>query len=365
MTKISIRQLSIIIAVIFSVTKFYVLPAHVSSFSNEAGWSALFINFIVDLLLLLLCLFVINNQPDSSVYDTSVRLFGKTFTKIVFFIYAVYFLLKSFIPILEQKNTISLTFYESQPTLLIFMPYFVVGFYVILKGVNAFARSVEIISILWISGLIITLSLAIPAGEYASLLPIIQPAKKVLSGTLNSFLWFGDPLMILFISEFLSDKKGLYKKTLIGYAVGALATLVLVAVFYSVFQGIAERQYYAPIKMSKYSITLSNIGRLDYFGSLMFSVVSVYAMTFPMLIATLCINKVFNLKNNVFVPLGVTISELILVYILQNEIFANISFFQTYILPFMLVACYALPLILFFGVIINKRKFRLKGAENV
>ena len=150
MSKISSRQLAFIIAIIFSVTKFYVLPAHVSSFSREAGWSALFVNFVIDLALLLLCLFVVKNQPDRSVYDTSVRLFGKAFTKVIYFIYAIYFLLKAFIPILEQKNTISLTFYESQPTLLIFMPYFIVGFYVILKGVNAFARSVEIISILWV-----------------------------------------------------------------------------------------------------------------------------------------------------------------------------------------------------------------------
>ena len=134
MSKISVRQLSFIIAVTFSVVKFYVLPAHVSSFSGEAGWTALLVNFIIDLLLLLLCLYVVKNQPYSSVYQTSVELFGKPFTKVVFVIYAVYFLLKAFIPILEQKNTISLTFYESQPTLLIFMPFFILAFYIIKKG---------------------------------------------------------------------------------------------------------------------------------------------------------------------------------------------------------------------------------------
>ena len=365
MSKISSRQLSFIIAVLFSVVKFYVLPAHVSAFSHEAGYLALLVSFSIDFLLLLICLYIVKNQPSSSVYETSVKLFGKTFTKIVFIIYAVYFLIKAFIPILEQKNTISLTFYESQPTLLIFMPYFIVGFYIILKGVNAFSRSVELISLLWAVGLLITLSLSIPAGEYASLLPIVQPVKKVLLGTVNSFIWFGDPLAILFLAEFLIDKKGLYKKAIIGYVVGAVATIVLVMVFYAVFQGIAERQYYAPIKMSKYSITLSNIGRLDYFGSLMFSLVSVYSMTLPMLLATVCINKVINLKNNYIVPLIVTLCELALVFFFQNEIFQNIKFVQTYILPFMLVACYLLPLILFFGVIVSKRKHRIKEVYDV
>ena len=143
-----------------------------------------------------------------------------------------------------------------------------------------------------------------------------------------------------------------------------VATLILIAVFYAIFQGISQRQYYAPIKMSKYSITLSNIGRLDYFGSLMFSVISVYGMTMPLLLATVCINKVFNFKKNVTVPLIITVIELVAVYIFQNEIFKNISFFQNYILPFYLIACYILPLILLIGVIINKKKI-IKGVKNV
>ena len=360
MSKFSARQLAFIVAVIFSVVKFYVLPAHVSSFSHEAGWQSLFINFSIDFLLLLLCLYAVKNKTQKNVYDTSVELFGKPFTKVIYIIYAIYFLLKAFIPILEQKNTISLTFYESQPTLLIFMPFFIVAFYILLKGVNAFARSVEIMSLLWLAGLLITLSLSIPAGEYASILPITQPVKKVLSGTINSFIWFGDPLIILFISEYIQVEKGLFKKTIIGYIVGMVATLLLVVVFYSVFQGIAQRQYYAPIKMSKYSITLSNIGRLDYFGALMFSAVSVYAMTLPMLTATVCINKVFNFKKNYVVPLLVTILQLLLVFFFQNEIFSNIKFVQTYLLPFMLVACYLLPLILFFGIIIKRARLNRK-----
>ncbi len=366
MSKINVRQLSIIIAVIFSVVKFFVLPAHVSGFSHEAGWMALFVNFSLDFLLLLICLYVVKNQPHASVYETSVKFFGKTFTKVVFVLYAVYFLLKAFIPILEQKNTISLTFYESQPTLLIFMPFFIVAFYIIIKGVNAFARSIEIISWLWAIGLLIIFALSIPAGKYASLLPLFQPANKVLSGTINSLLWFGDPVIILFLAEFLSEKKDIYKKPIIAFIVATVITLLLVIVFYSVFQGISERQYYAPIKMSKYSITLSNIGRLDYFGSMMFSVVSVYGMTLPMLMATICINKVFSLKNNVIVPIIITVIELVAVYIFQNEIFTNIEFFQTYILPFMIIVCYLLPLILFFGVTFYKnKKLKLKGAENV
>ena len=364
MNKINTRQLAIIIAVLFSTAKFYVLPAHVSSYASEACVTAVFFNFLIDFALLMLCLYVIKNQPKNSVYDTSVQLFGKPFTKGIYVVYAIYFLLKAFIPILEQKNTISLTFYESQPTLLIFMPFFIVAFYLIFKGVTAFSRSIEIVSWLWALGLIITLSLSIPVGKYQALLPIIQPINKIFSGTLNSFLWFGDPIIILFLAEFLVEKKGLYKKAIIGFLISMVATLILIAVFYAIFQGISQRQYYAPIKMSKYSITLSNIGRLDYFGSLMFSVISVYGMTMPLLLATVCINKVFNFKKNVTVPLIITVIELVAVYIFQNEIFKNISFFQNYILPFYLIACYILPLILLIGVIINKKKV-IKGVKNV
>lgn len=354
--KVSVRQLCFIIVTLFSVSKFYVLPAFVSSVSKEAGYLATALNFAIDFLLLLTCVYIIKNT-DKPLYQTSVERFGKPLTNLTFLAYAIYFIAKAFVPLMEQKNTISLTFYDSQPTLLIFMPFFIVAFYVARKGVNPFARSVEIILWIFALALIIIFSLSIPAVEYQSLLPVFQPAKKVFNGAYKTMLWFGDPVVILFLGDYLSEKKGIYKKTAIAFLISAVITVALVLVFYSIFQTIAERQYYAPIKMSKYSITLSNIGRLDYLGSVLFSLVSVYAISMYILVACECVNKVFNFKeNNFYVPLFISGLEGMLIFVFQHEIFKNIAFMQKYFQPFFLGMAYLLPLFFAFTVFIEKRR---------
>ncbi len=357
---VSIRQLCFIIITLFSISKFYVLPALVSGVSKEAGYLAVLINFAFDFLLLLICLFIIKNT-DKPLYDTSVSIFGKTLTNVTFFIYAVYFFMKAFIPLIEQKNTISLTFYESQPTLLIFMPFFIVGFYIVKKGINAFSRSVEIIFWIFALALLIIFALSIPAGRYGALLPFIQPIGKILPGSYKTLIWFGDPLVILFLGDYLKEKKKLFKKTVISFIVSTVITVLLVAVFYAVFDSIAERQYYAPIKMSKYSITLSNIGRLDYLGSVMLSLVSIYSITLPLLVSSTIITKLFNLDRDNFIsPLIIVSLQAILINFFQNEIFKSITFFQTYILPFFIAMAYALPIIFAIAVFIKNK--RLKEA---
>ena len=355
--RLNVRQLCFIIITLFSVSKFYVLPAFVSGVSHEAGWMAISVNFIIDFLLLALCVFTVKNM-EKPLYDTSVSIFGKSLTNLTFILYAVYFIAKAFVPLMEQKNTISLTFYDSQPTFLIFMPFFIVSFYIAKKGVNAFARSVELIVWIFALALLIIFSLSIPAGKYQALLPLVQSPSKVFKGAYFTMLWFGDPVVILFLGDYLTEKRKLFKKTTISFIVSALITLGLIIVFYSIFQSIAERQYYAPIKMSKYSITLSNIGRLDYLGSIMFSLVSIYSITLPLLIACECINKAFNLNSgNFFIPLIISVIEGVLILIFQNEIFKNIAFMQKYFQPFFMVMSYLLPVIFACAVFIkNKRK---------
>ena len=342
---ISIRQLCFIIITLFSISKFYVLPALVSGVSRESGFIAVALNFLIDFILLAICLYIVK-KSENSLYDTSVSLFGKTLTDITFILYAVYFFSKAFIPLVEQKNTISLTFYESQPTLLIFMPFFIVGFYIVKKGINAFSRSVEIIFWIFIFALLIIFALSVPAGRYGALLPLFSPRNKIFTGAYKTLIWFGDPLAILFLGDYLSSKKKLFKKCAVSFAVSAIITVLLVAVFYAIFDGISERQYYAPIKMSKYSITLSNIGRLDYLGSVMLSLVSVYSITLPLLISATIIKKVFNLKENDVVSPLITVGlQAVLIYFFQNEIFESISFFIKYFIPFYIVMAYALPVL--------------------
>lgn len=366
MTKtINLRQLCFIIFIIFSITKFYIMPAVVCSVAYESAPLSVLLNFLVDFLLLLVVIAIIKKSK-KGFYELVSDLFGPFGAKTIYIIYAVYFFSKAFIPILEQKNSINLTFYESQPTLLTFMPFYLVAFYIILKGLTAFSRSVEIMLWLFLGGLLITFSLSAPSGKYEQLLPLFTTPSTLFKGSYNALLWFGDPVCILFLYEFLDNKKGLLKGTSIAFTSSALVTVLLVVIFYAVFGPIAERQYFAPLKMSKYSIALSNIGRLDYMGALLFSAVSVFSLTFPLMLSSLCLKKVFNPKKEFVIPLIVCAVQGALTYFFQSDLFPLVKFFTRYVSVFYAVISYLLPTVILIIALLKKSTYKAKkGALNV
>ena len=346
------RQLAVITAVGFTITKLHILPAMLSRYSNEALWLSALINIVLDFLLLLAVLKITSNAKNENIMEFLENRFGKNVSKIICFIYVLFFLLKAFIPIYEQKNSIELTFYETQPTFLTFMPFFVVAFYIVLKGVRPYARSMEISLWIFILGLAIIFLLSTFSGTYSSLLPIIPNNFAFLNGSFKSLIWFGDPLFLLFFTGKIERSKNHNKKIITAYIIYAVLTLLFLVVFYSIFSTIAERQYYASLKMSKYSISLSDIGRFDYLGAFLLSGINVFQVCLPLIFSAILLAYCFNFKNKVIPCLIVVLIEFALSILTQNDFFKSLSFMQNYAVYFFILMTYLIPIIM----LIKRRK---------
>ncbi|MBR5438757.1 MAG: GerAB/ArcD/ProY family transporter [Clostridia bacterium] len=342
---ITSRQLAVITTVGFTITKLHILPASLSHFSKEALWLSALINIAIDFLLLLAVLKISNDAKNENVVLYFENKFGKNFTKVLCFIYALFFMLKTFIPIYEQKNSIELTFYETQPTFLTFMPFFIVAFYIVLKGVRPYARSMEISLWIFILGIAILFLLSSFSGNYSALLPIIPSNFSFLNGSLKSLIWFGDPLLLLFFVGKVKRSENHDKKIITAYITYAVLTIIFLVVFYSIFDTIAERQYYASLKMSKYSISLSDIGRFDYLGAFLLSGINVFQVCLPLIFASILLSYCFNFKNKIIPALIVVLLEFIISILTQNDFFKSLSFIQNYAVYFFIIMTYLLPII--------------------
>ncbi|MBO5851856.1 MAG: GerAB/ArcD/ProY family transporter [Clostridia bacterium] len=349
---VTTRQLAVITTVGFTITKLHILPASLSHFSSEALWLSALINIIIDFLLLLAVLKITSNAKNENIILCFENKFGKTFTKILCFLYVLFFMLKTFIPIYEQKNSIELTFYETQPTFLTFMPFFIVAFYIVLKGVRPYARSMEISLWIFILGIAIIFLLSAFSGTYSSLLPVIPNNASFLNGSFKSLIWFGDPLLLLFFTGKIERSKNHNKKIIIAYIVYAVVTLAFLIVFYSIFDTIAERQYYASLKMSKYSISLSDIGRFDYLGAFLLSGINVFQVCLPLIFSSILLSYCFNFKNKIIPALIVTLIQVVFSLLTQNDFFKSLSFIQNYAVYFFILMTYLTPLI----ILLKRRK---------
>ena len=345
--KITQKQLNIIIGAGFTLTKIYVMPAFLAKIAHESMWICALISLALDFLLLLAVLRIIENTNNTTLFDTGNEIFSNSVNKGITLLYAIFFIVKAFVPIVEQKNSIELTFYETQPTLLTFMPFFIVAFYIIIKGFTPFGRSYELCLWVYVFGIVSIMMLSLFAGNYSALLPILGNPLNVLLGSFKSLIWFGDPIYILFFAGYISNVKGKIKGSIKAYIIYALTTLLILVVFYAVFDTIAPRQYYATLKMSKYSIALSNIGRFDYISAFMLAAMCVFEVCLPLLFANLCLNKFFNFKRPFVAPFIIIVLEVAFAILTENVFLSAIDFFSNYVIWFFIAMNYVLPFIIY------------------
>lgn len=347
MQKTNTRQLFIIIILGFSLTKLNVLPAYLSGVVGEGILFCSLLNFLLDFLLLTIVVKLLYKYENLTFFEILRSNFGNAFGKFIAFLYALLFLLKSLILIIEQKNSIELTFYETQPNFLTFLPFFIIAFYIILKGVNAYSRSVEVCLYLSIVGFLSILLLSIGAGNYTYLLPLFsQPIPLVLKGVFKSFIWFGDPLYLLTFSGSLVKSKNFKKLIYLAFAISVLITLTIFVIFYAVFDSIAPRQYFAILKMSKYSISLSNIGRFDYLASFLLSLINVYIVVLPLLFCSNLLKEILNVKNVYFTPFITVAVVLCFSLIFQHDFLKTIAFAQNFLVWLLIPLTYLVPIFL-------------------
>ena len=358
MKAVSTKQFCFIIIVLFTVGKFNFMPALSAKYLAEGLWVAPAINLIIDFILLVFVINLLIKNENVSFFSYLKEKFGKPLAVITAVFLSGYLILKSLIPLLEEKSAIELTFYESQPSELTFLPVFLIIFYVAVKGINAFSRSVEI-AVWFFAASVLTIGLlSIFGADYLNLLPFFnnRPAAYA-AASYNTALWFGNPLMLLFFMGKIKFDKHFKRKVYLSYAVYSFILTAGLMVAYAVFGSITERQYYLPLKISKYSPSLSNIGRLDYISTMMLVMASVYELAAYILFATETLNDAFNVRKKFLLPAAITLSIAAVTVILGNGFFDTLSFAQKYLTPVFLATCYVLPIAFF----IPARK-RLNGG---
>lgn len=363
MTKnnITALELSFIIFLITIVSKLHAVPCLLAGYSDESLWISALINFVIDGILLVIVIKILNKTSGKDIYELLTQKCGKFLGKVICFLFVIFMLAKTIIPIIEQKNSVALTFYETQPSLYTFIPVYVIIFYLAFKGLWSFAKSVNIVIWGFLVGIIIVILLSFSATRLFRILPLFnKPFNTVFNGSFKTMLWFGDPLYLLFFSKHVEKTKNFNKKLIFAYILSVLIYIGGLIIFYSVFEGIAVRQYFAPLKMSKYSVTLSNIGRFDYIATLLIITANVYQLALPIIIAAELLSRVFDIKNKYVAPLITTCISLTITLFTQYGFYSHLAFMQNYGIWFLIFMTYITPIII---AVILKKPVNLKEKQ--
>lgn len=296
MDKIKLRQICFYFAAVMPVAKMLVYPtALVYRARNGLLFSAL-LNFLAEGLIVLLVMLAAK-RTGCSLFGLIRQKFGDAAARCVYGLFALFFLFSALLPLMEQKNFVLQVMYENTPSLISFAPFFFVSFYAAVKGFKSIGRLADIALPVFVFSFAALILLALPHADFSALLPLFAvPAKKLAAGSLFSINWYTDCAFLLFFLGHFKYEKGGAVKVLSAYAAGSAAVLLFLAVFYGIFSDIAVRQQNAIAQISKYTTSLSSLGRADYLFVFTLALIVIIRMCVPVQMCVHCASAAIGCK---------------------------------------------------------------------
>lgn len=348
MTKndIKIKQVCAIFLAFLPLSKIITAPAQFAALTGEKLWQPLIVLFTADFLLMFLIYAIYKINENQTFYSILKNGYGETFAKIVYFVYAIFFMFKAYVPLLEHKNLIERSFYEVLPVSPVFYPFFLVSFYISLKGLKVLGRAAEFsIFITW-TGLFLVFYLAVSGGDWANLLPLFYGSTKSTAiCSLNGLLWFNDAIYLIFFLGHFSGEKKPFLKIILSYAVPAVSVIFFYCCFYAVFSYVAPTQSFAVGSVGIFSVALENVGRFDYLAVFLIAAVNIYSVTLPIVVSVKCFERAFSLKSALIPAIAVNALLFVIIIFFSQKYNQTVEFSYKYITPFFLFCGYILPFI--------------------
>lgn len=343
MNEIKPRQLCFFTASVLPVGKLLMLPSYLA---KEAGSDLLIsatISFCVQGIIIYLLL-LLSEKTDKSFFSLLENTFGKIAAKTIYFFLALFFIFSSLLSSLENTAYVRSSFYDSFPSIIVFLPFFLFSAFACTKNMTAIGRSADIAMPLFAFSFFGILFMSVPSASFSSLLPFIEnKVSHSLKGCLYTLNWFSDAAYILmFLGHFKGSKKTSVK-VICSYVIGATAVVFFIAVFFGIFQSVALKQFFAIIKVPIYYHGISTVGRIDYIFTFIMAIVFLFYNVLPLQTATECLTEIFGEKRVLYSAIINSIMS-VAVLILNNDITGIYDFTDKKIFFIFLIFAYLFPI---------------------
>lgn len=340
------RQICLFCIAFLPITKFFIMPSLIAGLCNEDTWISVFINALISFI----GVFFITLVCKKSNVDFCTLLennLGKIASRVILCLYALCFLLKGVLPVIEQKDYVELTLFFTKPSIIYFLPFFFAVFFLSIKRLRTLGRLADIFWTVTILGYLVLFALSIPNIDFETMLPVFANGIfNVSKGSYISLSWFSDSIYFLFfIGQFKFEKNDTLR-ILLSFAISMLMVVFFAIVFYSTFTTIAFRQHFALTETSKYTTVINNVGRFDYLGIGLLLTSGIISLSLPMFFATHVICRAFNIERKWIVAFVITCLFILPVTIFSEYTYSIQKFITTYSGGLFLLTSFIIPITL-------------------
>ncbi len=316
--KISVRQICFILLCYNAVSKMLLYPTVLSHYCGRDLLFAALIDFAVQAVVVWAVSFLCS-RTDKTFFQLLEGTFGNIFARIIYGLFALFFIAATIVPLCEQKLYVHTIFYDTVPPLLIFLPFFFFSIYAAGKKFTNIGRSADVCMPIFVLSMIFVFSMSVLEIKWNSFMPVLKtPVKDLFGGALGTVFRFAEPCYVLMFMGHFKYKKGDAAKMTFSYIGGALTVLLFLFTFYGIYGDIAQSRQFAVSKISLFFPAIDTIGRIDFIALYILEIVMLFALVLNIQLALHCVMKCTGYQNRAVLSLAVNAVLIILLLVFDH-----------------------------------------------
>ncbi len=316
--KISVRQICFILLCYNAVSKMLLYPTVLSHYCGRDLLFAALIDFAVQAVVVWAVSFLCS-RTDKTFFQLLEGTFGNIFARIIYGLFALFFIAATIVPLCEQKLYVHTIFYDTVPPLLIFLPFFFFSIYAAGKKFTNIGRSADVCMPIFVLSMIFVFSMSVLEIKWNSFMPVLKtPVKDLFGGALGTVFRFAEPCYVLMFMGHFKYKKGDAAKMIFSYIGGALTVLLFLFTFYGIYGDIAQSRQFAVSKISLFFPAIDTIGRIDLIALYILEIVMLFALVLNVQLALHCVMQCTGYQNRVVLSLAVNAVLIILLMVFDH-----------------------------------------------
>ncbi len=342
--QISVRQICFILIFYTAVTKFLQYPPLLASYSGRDILFSASISFIVQGVVIWAIAYL-SSKTDKTLFELIKDVAGEAAARVIYGFFAAFFLFMTLLPLFEQKLFVHAVFYDTTPSLIVFLPIFFFLVYAGCKGFKNIGRCADVCMPVFILIVAVIFAMSFTEVKFSNLLPVLKtPLKDVFGGSLKSAYYFLEPSYLIMFMGHYKYKKGDAAKLTLSYAAAAVIVTLFLALFYGIYAETASSRQFAISKTSLYFSALDLVGRIDLLALYVLEIVMLFALVLNIQLAVHCIVKCSGWDCPEIISLGVNFVLACLLYFFDHKYMAIQSFYADWAWVAVIIFATILPL---------------------
>ena len=276
------------------------LTSFIAPITMQDSWMVVLLASVVFVPVILLYQSIMQMFPDQNLVQILETVFGKAAGKLVAAVYLWFFLTLSALNVMDMTSFLSLAVMTETPNIVLTVITVVVAAWAVKAGLSVVVRYgfpfviaaflLIVMSIIFLNGHI-NLQNFLPMLEYRPM-RYIQGTHVVLT------IPFGELVCVMMINPALNlTKKEMRRYWLIGFGLGAITLLLIVARDISALGNVIELFIFPPLTVLQIINAGTEISRLEILFATVLIMLSFFKISFLYYVSVSAVTQIFNLKS--------------------------------------------------------------------